>query len=318
MAAWSSVFDTILVPLDGSALAERALPHALNAVRASGGRLLLSRVAQHGGTATRAERFAMWKIQTYLDNLAAPLREQGVEVATNVGMGDPVAGVLEAVQTDHADLIVMATHGRSGLDRWLHGSVTAGVVEHSPSPVLLVRVLPSEPPVREPSAEPDLLVPLDGSEFGESMLPVVLRLATAIRGRLTLARVVPLPSSWAASLSATTGAYPTTDPEQDEAEALRYLRGVRTRLQAQPGAPRMELDVRFGEPSEAIVAAAQDHDAVLVAMATHARTGLGRLLLGNTADAVLRTADAPLLLVPPLAAARGAAPAAAETAGAAS
>ena len=294
MAASSPIFNTILVPLDGSRLAERALPHAANVGRAVGGRLLLARSAEHTGSPT-VGLDAMKQLDLYLAGLAEPLRRTGIDVSTRVDAGDPVAGLLDLQRGMQADLVVMATLGRSGAQRWLHGSVTEGVLAGSATPVLLIRVLPTEPAVRTDSAAPNLLVPLDGSEFAESILPTVQALATAAHGSLTLIQVVPMPSACTMGLVATTGAYPPAEPETDESQALEYLQQVRARLLAADPTSHIHLEVRVGEPASQISAAVGDRYALLIALASQALTGVGRLLLGSTTDSLLRSADAPLL-----------------------
>ncbi|MBI4246605.1 MAG: universal stress protein [Candidatus Rokubacteria bacterium] len=135
----------ILVPLDGSALAEAALPKAIELLSdAPGAALVLLRAAEAvrlpGGDPTAAQVAVVQEAQSYLDALAAKLREQGVaRVQTSVWYGRPAPAIVEAAEIGHVDLIVMSTHGRSGLGRLILGSVAESVLRGTRTPILLLR-----------------------------------------------------------------------------------------------------------------------------------------------------------------------------------
>jgi nucleotide-binding universal stress UspA family protein len=136
--------NTILVPLDGSALAEAALPRALEAVRESGARLLLLRAAEAhrlpGLDPTQAQIRVTSDAEDYLARIAERLRHAGLPgVETSVWYGPAPWAIVEAARVRHADLIVMTTHGRSGLGRLILGSVAESVVRGTRTPILLLR-----------------------------------------------------------------------------------------------------------------------------------------------------------------------------------
>ncbi len=157
--------STILVPLDGSEVAELALPVATNLARAGGARLVLVRVVWTPGVpgiGPGEAIFNAWsEADAYLIGVAKQLAASGVSVERRVRYEHPVEGILAETAAEHADLLVMCTHGRTGLARLLYGSVAAGVVHSSSVPVLLVRAGAAEP-VRNPQLEDArILVPLE-------------------------------------------------------------------------------------------------------------------------------------------------------------
>jgi len=142
------MFKTILIPLDGSKLAEAALPAAVAIAKNAHaeGKLVLMRVApdlwlDDAVTPDQLEEFQakVWHdCQKYLDEVAGDLRKDDLDVVTRVASGDRADQILAAAQTAHAHLIAMATHGRSGLPRLMLGSVADKVVHRATMPVLLI------------------------------------------------------------------------------------------------------------------------------------------------------------------------------------
>ncbi|GIX48525.1 MAG: universal stress protein [Candidatus Tectimicrobiota bacterium] len=137
------MYTKILVPLDGSEVAEVALPHAVALARTFGAELVLLRVAHApfspGRDPLEAERAAVEESEQYLAEAAQRLAAQGVPVRTVVRYGKAAEEILDHAATEGISLIVMATHGRSGVGRWLLGSTAEKVVRATSQPVLLVR-----------------------------------------------------------------------------------------------------------------------------------------------------------------------------------
>jgi nucleotide-binding universal stress UspA family protein len=293
------MYQTILVPLDGSDLAERALPYAETLARASGARLLLLRAVQvpavPGRDPLQTQTRAVQAAERYLAAVAARLAGRGI-LETAVFYGDAAQAILEEAALRKADLIVMATHGRSGLGQLLYGSVAKAVLARSPVPVLLVRAW-HEATALSRDAPRRFLVPLDGSSFAEAALPVAHDLVASIGGELLLFQALPPPSQYVGEALAA----PLTELAAPvaEARALAYLHQVRARWVERYGGAPPAVVVRAGPPAEAIDAACQEFGVALVVMATHGRTGLARLLLGSVADELLRRGRVPLLLVRP-------------------
>jgi nucleotide-binding universal stress UspA family protein len=286
----------ILVPLDGSTLAERALPYATALAGASGARLVLVRVAAPG-----AGPDGVREARAYLAQVAAGLTSAGRPVETVAPAGDVVDEICAEARRQHADLLVSATHGRGGLGRWVYGSVAAALLARTQLPVLLVRAWGAAPSAARLADHPRLLVPLDGSAFGEEALPVAESLADALGGELVLLRAVvrpdaPFAPDWIVE--------PLLRQELEAAtvEAERYLQRLAERY-AQAGRT-VHIDVRVGQPgleaeADVIDKAGREHGAALAVMTTHGYTGLRRLVLGSVADSVVRRSTLPVVLVRP-------------------
>jgi nucleotide-binding universal stress UspA family protein len=288
------MLTTILVPLDGSPLAEDALPYAERLAEASSARLVLTRVLPVFSTAPPYEDLtSVDEAREYLQRIAARLTTRGRQVDTSAVWGDPVEMILERVHSTQADLVVMATHGRSGPGRWLYGSVAEQVLRRAPVPVLTVPpqaggAWPAERP-------PKILVALDGSKLAEAALPPVAELAAHLGAPLVLVQVIAFPPF---SLCADDGAYLAAfDCDAAIASAQDYLAGVAAGLG--PAVGRVDGRAAVGQPSVAIGELAQQEGADLIAMATHGRHGLARLVLGSVATATMRQTTVPLLLIRP-------------------
>lgn len=269
--------ERVLVPLDGSQLAEAVLPLAEALGRHPGGGLrLLRAVYLEGPLAVQdAERE---RARAYLDSVAHHIEARGpVDVRATVWDGEPEQVIINAIERERVSLVAMSTHGRSGLDRLRFGSVAESVARRAPVPVLLVRGSVDW----SPGAGARALVPLDGSTYSESVLPVVERIAT--ERRLTVRLVHAL------------------DPGGLDPLAAEVLPGVQAYLAEVAGrlaARGIEAgwSVQRGFPTDVIEREARAFPPFLVAMSTHGRTGLSRLLLGSVAEQLVRTVRAPVLL----------------------
>jgi nucleotide-binding universal stress UspA family protein len=298
------VFNTLLVPLDGSELAERALPYAVRLAAERGGRLVLTRAAlappPSGLDWERQQLTIMEEATAYLSDVAQKVATR-VPVTTAPLYGHAADMILAAVEQFDADSVVMATHGRTGLSHLLHGSVAEAVLKGSPVPVFVIYARPGEaaaPPFDSASAR--IMVPLDGSAFAEAALPVGLEIVGAA-GELVLCSVAEEPDHVQRDDRGRVLAYLDQQEESVKRETLDYLRGIEAELKQQRPDLRVTLDVRIGDPAPGIAMAEVACGADLVVMATHGRTGLRRAVLGSVAGAVLITGSVPVLLVSPAA-----------------
>lgn len=277
----------ILVPLDGSRLSEAIVPLAEALARDYEAGLLLLRALQPLGSPD-AEAKAQDEAEAYLRTMAADLAARGRSVEWKVWYDEPGRAIADAARYNAADLIVMTTHGRGGLTRLMLGSVAEGLVRQSPVPVLLVRGDLSW----HPGTLAKILVPLDGSELSEAVLPVVAGLAGPFDFAIELLRAIePIPAFVATELSA---GHSEEVLRLKEADAEGYLTKLATPLQAR--GLRVAHSVALGPAVDAIVRRARESGAGLIAMTTHGRSGVGRLLLGSVAERVLRAAPVPVLL----------------------
>lgn len=132
------MFKRILVPLDGSQLAETAIPHAEALAQKSQGKILLIRISSKPDEKVDPVT-GLQPRQVYLDEKAQKLRDNGIEVECRVQQGDPASKIIELAESDAIDLVVMSSHGRTGLARWVYGSVAEKVLHNARCPLLLVR-----------------------------------------------------------------------------------------------------------------------------------------------------------------------------------
>jgi nucleotide-binding universal stress UspA family protein len=298
------MYRTILVPLDGSTFSERALPIAVALQRLLGARLVLVRAANAsvipGTDPTHAQCQAIDEATAYMQGVADLLEQQGVRTEVAVPYGEAAEAIRLEIKLWQADLVVMCTHGRSGLGRWIYGSVAENLLAHSSTPILLVR--PTGAPVRltDGPEPPRLIVPLDGSPFAEAALPYALDLACALGAGLELLQVVTpaaqiFPEQVMVSQVAVEDAGRLV--EEDCARASAYLAEVAAQLQID--GPDIHTSVQVGHPADVILHEAQATDARLLVLATHGRTGLRRLLMGSVAHEIVHRTLLPVLLVHP-------------------
>jgi nucleotide-binding universal stress UspA family protein len=231
-------------------------------------------------------------------DLAAVERElggAGLDATSVVRDGDPAAQIVAEARDAGADLVVMATHGRSGLARALLGSVADQLLRRSPVPVLLV------PPGADPAWPPDgarrVLVPLDGSPLAEQALGPAAALAAALRAETVLLSVVVPPPLGYGYFADRDGPF-DFKPERELAGARAYLEGVAARLQhgGRPVEVRTAVDTA---PGRAIADTAGELGVHAVAMATHGYGRATRAVLGSVAAEVVRLATVPVLVVRP-------------------
>lgn len=296
------MYRSILVPLDGSPLSERALPLARDLARATGARLGLVQVAwttepvSHSNVEAKVE--ALDTADAYLRAIAEHLGNQGNRAETLAMPYDKAAeGILHAVPVLHADLIVMSTHGRSGLGRWVYGSVAEAVLLQSPVPVLLVRGTGPAPDLGASRTGPRVIVPLDGSDVAETALPHAVALSQALNASMVLVRAIAPTITEAFAETAAPGRAEDPDPIWREQEVAKtYLSAVAQRLMDEAGV-QVRTVVQYGPAAAAIVEEERLAAAGLVVMATHGRTGLARWFFGSVTNEVLHRGTLPLLLV---------------------
>jgi nucleotide-binding universal stress UspA family protein len=284
----------IIVPLDGSELAERALPYARTLATALRAPVVL--VTAIGGTDVREELARSLRLQesergyfsAYLETVADRLALSGTETAVHVG--DAADVILNTANEYRGQMIIASSHGRSGLGRWMYGSVAAALVRSSTVPLLLVgKEVAATGQDRVPIRS--MMVPLDGSPTAEVALKPAKQLAQALEASLTLVRAVP----WAADRYVYLPPYPYSEGMEAELEnaGRAYLERVRRDADME-----MDIAVVRGQPADALLTYVAEHGVDVVVMTTHARSGLARLALGSTADRMLH-GKAPVLLIPP-------------------
>lgn len=315
------MYERILVPLDGSKLAQQALPYARAVATAKSAEVELVEVVAPFEEFVRAStddelvavgagsRFDRWPTSNEWASIAQSFREDagkrlaasealiGAGVATRSAVleGDAAEAIIKEADARPGTLIVMATHGRSGLGRWLMGSVTDKVVRHAHQPTLVVRARDDADGSRANIGE--VILPLDGSATAEAAIPHAVEMSKLLGVGISLIRAVSPASHADAFVEYMPDSYQRLVEDARE-DAEEYLDGVATRIRNQ-GISEVRSEASIGNASSAIVDLARAADEPLVVMATHGRSGVGRWMLGSVADRVVRHGPGPVLVVRP-------------------
>jgi nucleotide-binding universal stress UspA family protein len=273
------MFERILVPLDGSALAEAVLTPLAPLARRTGALLLPLRVYR-ADVSSRMDSSALTldrrqEAEAYIARMEDYLAADGLESRGLVRFGDAAETILDTAEEENASLIALSTHGRSGLSRWVYGSVAEKVLRASRRPVLVVRsfVAASATPVTKPFGT--ILLPTDGSACAESVVPAVAALARRFGSRVVVLRVL--------------------EEDGERETAADAVQSVTARLAAE-GVDGV-VALKRGDPAGQILDACPTYDVDLLAMGTHGRTGPSRWIFGSVTEKVLRAAPIPLLVV---------------------
>lgn len=286
---------TILVPLDGSRLSEKAIPYATTLAQAAGAELVFMRSVGgsfHDGLKKEA--------RDYLDSKVADARKMGLHVEAQVSEDEAGPSIQQFAEDIRPDIIVMSTHGRSALGRVVWGSVADYVLHHVTVPTFLVGK--NVETGWTAGRRPVFLVPLDGSSLSAEALPLAEELAVAFHGEITLVEAIDS-DTWLLSAVDPWDGYALAEPVMTglgsaQAEAARqHLGTLATRLSAR-GIPTT-FTVQEGNAASVIRQAVRDYQATAVVMATHGRDGATRLLLGSVTDAIVRSARLPVVVVRP-------------------
>jgi nucleotide-binding universal stress UspA family protein len=289
----------VLIPLDGSKLAEHSLAYvpALRPLGLTEVELVSviepeSVPARRGHEDEERERNLL---NTYLQKIAGEMHAHTtLDVKTRVLAGPAPQVIIQEAETYRPDFLVISTHGSSGLTRWRFGSVADKVIRGAEWPTIVVGPTAAE---HESWLEERLmpvfrtvLVPLDGSELAEQALPQARRFLEAFGAQLHLVSIVTLGSLGLNDAWAGVSKQLTDDLTSDAGE---YLKGVRDHAQ---GLGEPLLAVRFGSPAEALEDYVSENAIDLVIMTSHGRSGFVRTALGSTTDRLLGGA-APVLIV---------------------
>ncbi|MGE0711901.1 MAG: universal stress protein [Planctomycetota bacterium] len=268
------MFKKTLIPLDGSETAELVLqPVARLIGRQDVGVTSLLRVCGPGEEAAAED---------YLKAVRKRLMERSIPASVTVTTGDPAEQIVARASDEGHDLIAMASHGHGGITRWVRGSVAERVLRSSPVPLLLCT-----PRTLTPGSDVcfrRILVPHDGSELADEVLPLVQEVARLYGSRVVVLRVEPLAL-----------------PDPEGRILARSEREVRAALEASldrwsKAGLDLELRGELGDPAQRVLETVEALGIDLVALSTHGRSGWSRWWFGSVAEAVLRRCHAPLLV----------------------
>jgi nucleotide-binding universal stress UspA family protein len=302
------MFEKILVPLDGSPLAELALTYGEEIGAKLGSELILIGVCESGSS--KLEHIYRCYLDSKCEEMCERIRKHhGIaedkltvrrvivterpqdeivgHASHAVELGRPAGDILDYIEKSDIDLVAMCTHGYSGVKRWVLGSVANGIVRGTNKPVLLIRASEDKPTTQRKEMFSKILLPLDGSELAEAVLPYVEELVFKLKTEVYLLHVMEHSSHLF---------YLNEDEMRRAREAANnYLDRTRERLLGKGLA--IKSDAKVGRVADEICRYADEIDASLIAMSTHTRAGLG-LMLGSVADEVIRHSKKPVLVMP--------------------
>jgi nucleotide-binding universal stress UspA family protein len=293
------MYDKILVPLDGSELAEVTLWYAVRLAGRLHSTLTLVYVIPTD------DLTSPYMYECYLRDTIGRLRADAKKYAKETGggditadykilKGDPAEEIVDYADKVRSDLIILSTQGKSGIKRWAMGNVANKVLRATRKQVLLIRAKGAKPDVYKEKLV-KVLVPVDGSRESESILRFITHLATELKLELTLLHL------WGEDPSE----YLTTEiikqKEKSKKQRKAYIDRLGNRLKAKGlNVKAVFQEIWQGHEAEEIIDLAEEGKYSLVAMATHGRSGVGRWIFGSNADKVLNEGSTPLLLVRPI------------------
>jgi len=286
------MFSRISVPLDGSRLAEQILPFARFFATPLNLPVDLFTVIE---SASNHPSWSPARARGYLEGVREKYFSSGVSTNFHVETGEAATVIIEGYRSDPHCLIAMATHGMSGLRRWLMGSVTSKVVQHAANPLLIVR--PTEKV--DPSIAVNfktIIVPLDGSGLAEKVLPTVIGLAKPLKLEVQLIRVYTPAAETYIITDGVIAQSTARFNENIKSEAETYLDGKVQALRAE-GLDNVISTALLGDAATEIIDFAVRTENNLVAMSTHGRSGIGRWLLGSVAEKAVQHCQDPVLLL---------------------
>ena len=287
------MLNRIIVPLDGSKLAETALAHARELAEAFGSEIRLvsacpSRDNDHGRM-----------IQAYLneraDTLKGEIRNPVATVRTEILEGDPAERIVDDACREKADLIVVASHGHTGILLWAMGGTAQKIVHDSPVSVLLVRASARAGKNSLPGSFGKILLPLDGLESGESSLPCALEIAEKLNARVTLFGVVESGRRVHTIGGQDYVHYSEQRVDEMQSELKAYLDRTAEKF-VKLGIPVCR-EIRFGDAAHEIIKYSGRSGTRIVIMSGHNRSGLRKWVFGSVSAKVLHAGKVPLLLV---------------------
>jgi nucleotide-binding universal stress UspA family protein len=296
------VFTRLLIPLDGSKTAEQVLPWARTFADRFKLPVELLAVVDIGTFLTSVERARRFdklveqvthQSKAYLERISGCF--VGSRVKRTVEQGKAADVIVEKAAAEKTTLIALTTHGRSGLNRWLLGSVAEKVLRATTNPLLLVRADHKGPSNKEASLE-SIIAPLDGSELAETVLPTVAKIAKKLGIEVFLIRAYSNPYSPFISGG---GHYAVNADElikDTRDQARNYLEKKLAELRKR-GVEQISYLLQEGVAADEILSVADHTPEGLIVMCSHGRSGVKRWALGSVTETVVRHSSGPVLVM---------------------
>src|SRR4030043_1212519 len=287
-------YRRMLVPLDGSELAERAIPYAKTIAKTKGSELILFTVSI--AAVEQLDR----PMKAYLEHNANALQSQGIKASIAIAYGNVADAIVSFADKSNIDLIIISTHGYSGIKRWVLGSVARKVLYGTCVQVLLTK---SKSPKVSQGELKKLLLPLDGSPFAEAPITFIEELTKGTKTEIALTTVCepPLvPSYGDRPINPTWKKHRDALWAETRKRASEYLNKVKTKLEKQGVIVKSQvIPGDLGRVGESIIQAAQKEKVDLIVMTTHGRSGVSRWVYGGVANRIVEQSAQPVLLIRP-------------------
>ncbi len=295
------MYKKILVPLDGSELAEAAIPLAVAIAKATVARLCLLLVSDPGRDSNKAPADPTKYLQKAAEAPSADLQES-VDIAVvtspvSIYRNEAAAYIARFAQSNDVDLIVMSTRGHSGLKRAFEGSVAEALVRTADCPLLFCRPQPGVRMLR-PGPHPirKILISLDRTQSSEGILETAVELASALNAEVVLLHVLQPLRAYASVTGVELADYSPQEWEELHARTDAYLAGVQKRLES-AGVKATPEKLIAHDPAAAIMETANRLEVDMITLASRAPQGLVRAIFSSVGDRLVRGASVPVLVI---------------------
>ena len=285
------MWKKILVPLDGSNLAELALPYAEELANAFKSEVILLHVSDP------AESHYRHMHELYVQEVAGRMKERIRRVSPVVVSGKSAEEIIGYAEKNKADLIIMTSHGRSGILSWATGSIASKLLQAATMPVLLVRAVKPKRKARREVLLNRILLPLDGSEAGEAAVEYIGEMMSRLESEVILLGAV----SSGQHIRTVGGLdyihYPQEQLEIFKKEAQEYMDGVYRRLKRRKGTVKVAVKVGADDIGQEIIKFAEKERVNLIAISSHGHSGIEKWVFGSIANKVVQGSKAPVLVI---------------------
>jgi nucleotide-binding universal stress UspA family protein len=285
------MWKKILVPLDGSDLAELALPYAEELANAFKSEIILLHVSDPADTHHRHMH------ELYVKEVADRIRERIRKVSPVVVSGKAADEIISYAEKNDVGLIIMTSHGRSGIMSWATGSIASKLLQATAVPMLLVRAVKPGRKVQRPVLLNRILLPLDGSEAGEAAVGYVGELMSRLESDVILFGVVSSGQHIRTVGGLDYISYPEEQLAMFKKEAEEYLDGVYRKLKRRKGTVKVTIKVGADDIGQEIFKFAEEKRVNLIAISSHGHSGIEKWVFGSIANKVVQESKAPVLVI---------------------
>jgi len=285
------MWKKILVPLDGSDLAELALPYAEELANAFKSEVILLHVSEP------SEGHYQHMHQLYIEEVAQRMKGRIRNIRPVLITGKSAEEIIGYAEKNDVGLLVMTSHGRSGILSWATGSIASRLLQAATMPVLLVRAAKLKRKAQRKVLFNRVLLPLDGSVAGEAAVTYVGELMSRLESEVTLFGVISSGQHIRSVGGLDYISYPEEQMEMFKKEAEEYLNGVYRRLKRRKGTVKVTIEVVAADVGQEIIKFAEEKGVDLIAVSSHGHSGIEKWVFGSITNKVVQASKAPVLVV---------------------